>query len=84
MDQTDAELVSSYAVDAVRSLVLSLNATISEVTAHGDQSGSGHSCSNVVGETVPLELFNYSNGLMSCLLMNNLADLSFSGKSVQH
>ena len=84
MDQTDTELISSYAVDAVRSLVLSLNITISEVTAHGDQTGSGHSCNHVVGEIVPLEHFNYNNGLMSCLMMDNLAGLSFSGRSVQH
>ena len=84
MNQTATELVSGYAVNAVRSLVLSLNTTISEVTTHGDQTGSGHSCNDVVEEIVPLEHFNYSNGLMSCLMMSYLDDLSFFGRSVQH
>ena len=60
--------------------MLSLIQTISDV--NDNSTASGLPCENIVGEIVPLEKFTYDNSLMSCLIMNNLQDINFTGRSV--
>ena len=60
--------------------MLSLIQTISDV--NDNSSASGLPCENIVGEIVPLENFTYDNSLMSCLIMNNIQNINFTGRSV--
>ena len=39
-------------------------------------------CSNVTGDLVPLEEFNYTNEKMGCLIQWNLQQTNFSGGTV--
>ena len=66
--------------DAVWALAIALNKTAVMVQS-GNVSETG--CEgNTDGDLVPLEQFNYSNGLMGCVIQWNLQNTDFQGTSV--
>ena len=67
--------------DVVWVIALALNSTATMVRSN-NISESG--CSNVSGELVPLEQFNYTNERMGCLIQWNLQQTNFSGVSVSY
>lgn len=71
---------SALGFDAVWALAIALNKTTSMVQS-GDINETG--CEGRVrGELVPLELFNYTNALMGCVIQWNLQNTDFQGTSV--
>ena len=66
--------------DAVWALATALNRTAAMVQS-GNVSETG--CEgHTEGDLVPLEHFNYSNGLMGCVIQWNLQNTNFLGTSV--
>ena len=66
--------------DAVWALATALNKTAAMVQ-NGNVSETG--CEGLTeGDIVPLEHFNYSNGLMGCVIQWNLQNTNFLGTSV--
>ena len=66
--------------DAVWALAIALNKTVAMVQS-GNVSETG--CEGKTeGDLVPLEQFNYSNGLMGCVIQWNLQNTDFQGTSV--
>ena len=66
--------------DAVWALATALNKTAAMVQS-GNVSETG--CEeHTEGDLVPLEHFNYSNGLMGCVIQWNLQNTNFLGASV--
>ena len=41
-------------------------------------------CSNLEGELVPLDEFNYSNAYMGCVMKENYHNVNFTGVSVNN
>ena len=74
----EATTVSAIAFDAVWALAEALNKT--EEMRKYNQSISN--CTDSEGDLVPLDQFNYSNGLMGCVLKHNLHQTDFLGVSV--
>ena len=73
-----ATAASDIAFDAVWALAEALNKT--EEMRSQNQTISN--CTDIDGELVPLDQFNYSNGLMGCILKYNLHQTNFLGISV--
>ena len=73
-------LTSSFAYDAVWTLALALNRTQDMFLDNTNVSEIG--CGGLDGGLVPLEQFNYSNGVMGCVVRWNLQQTNFSGVSV--
>lgn len=65
--------------DVMWVLAQALNRT-SMMVESGDISETG--CDSVSGDLVPLELFNYTNEKMGCLIQWNIQLTNFSGGSV--
>ena len=74
------ERTTAYAIafDAVWALAEALNKT-EEMRNHNQNISN---CTDFEGELVPLDQFNYSNGLMGCVLKYNLHQTDFLGVSV--
>ena len=68
------------AFDAVWSLGVALN--ITEGMRLGNETTDNCNASELAGELVPLDEFDYTNTLMGCVVRNNLQSLSFSGVTV--
>ena len=69
--------------DAMWALALALNETMTMVnTVNMNISETG--CEAMEGSIVPLDEFEYSNALMSCLIQWNIQRTNFSGVSVCH
>ena len=73
-------LLSGLAYDAVWVLALGLNRTQEMFLNNYNVSEIG--CDGLDGGLVPLEQFNYSNGVMGCVMRWNLEQTNFSGVSV--
>ena len=72
--------VAALGFDAVWALAIALNKT-AVMVQNGNVSETG--CEgNTEGDLVPLEQFNYSNGLMGCVIQWNLQNTDFQGTSV--
>ena len=76
----EATAASAIAFDAVWALAEALNKT--EEMRSQNQTISN--CTDFDGELVPLDQFNYSNGLMGCILKYNLHQTNFLGISVSN
>lgn len=68
------------AYDAVWTLALALNQTQEMFLSNYNVSEIG--CDGLDGGLVPLEKFNYSNGVMGCVMRWSLQQTNFSGISV--
>jgi len=73
-------LLSGLAYDAVWTLALALNETQEMFLRNFNVSEIG--CDGLDGGLVPLEQFNYSNGVMGCVIRWNLQQTNFTGVSV--
>ena len=73
-------VISGVAYDAVWALALGLNRTQEMLLSNYNVSEIG--CGGQEGGLVPLEQFNYSNGVMGCVMRWNLEQTNFSGVSV--
>ena len=73
-------LLSGLAYDAVWALALGLNRTQEMFLSNYNVAEIG--CDGLDGGLVPLEQFNYSNGVMGCVMRWNLQQTNFSGVSV--
>ena len=72
--------VRGVAYDAVWTLALALNRTQEMFLSNYNVSEIG--CDGLDGGLVPLEKFNYSNGVMGCVMCWSLQQTNFSGISV--
>ena len=68
--------------DVMWALALALNRTDAMIKGGADINGTG--CEDVPGSVVPLELFNYSNKKLGCLIQWNIQRTNFSGLTVSH
>ena len=73
-------VISGLAYDAVWALALGLNRTQEMFLRNYNVTEIG--CDDHDGGLVPLEQFNYSNGVMGCVIRWNLQQTNFSGVSV--
>ena len=73
-------LVRGIAYDAMWVLALGLNRTQEMFLNNYNVAEIG--CDGLDGGLVPLEQFNYSNGVMGCVMRWNLQQTNFSGVSV--
>ena len=73
------EDVGGFAYDAVWAMAFALNATMSMINSQ-DISNTG--CENASGMLVPLELFNYTNKMLECVIQFHLQNANFTGVSV--
>jgi len=73
-------LVRGLAYDAIWVLALALNQTQDMFLSKFNVTEIG--CGGLDGGLVPLEQFNYSNGVMGCVIRWNLERSNFSGVSV--
>ena len=73
-------LLSGLAYDSVWALALALNRTQDMFLSNSNVTEIG--CGGLDGGLVPLEQFNYSNGVMGCVIRWNLEQTNFSGVSV--
>ena len=73
-------ITSTYAYDAVWALALALNETQEMFLRNVNVTEIG--CGGLDGGLVPLEQFNYSNGVMGCVMRWSLEQTNFSGVSV--
>ena len=73
-------LIRGIAYDAVWTLALGLNRTQEMFLSNYNVSKIG--CDGLDGGLVPLEQFNYSNGVMGCVMRWSLEQTNFSGMSV--
>ena len=69
--------VAGAAYDGIWSIALGLDRAMNRVVNNND---SG--CEELVGELVPLEMFNYTNQKMGCVLEQSIAELEFTGITV--
>ena len=74
-------LVRGLSYDAVWALALALNKTQEMFLSNYNVTEIG--CDELDGGLVPLEQFNYSNGVMGCVIRWNLEQTNFSGVSVR-
>eukprot|EP00731_Ephydatia_muelleri_P020698 Em0013g425a len=74
----EASDAGGRAYDAVWILAAALNRTMAMVKS-GNINGTG--CENITGSLVPLELFQYSNEKMGCLIQYNIKITNFTGVS---
>ena len=75
-------MVGSLAFDGVWALALALNRTMQMVEEH-DISATECGEKGLEGDLVPLHMFNYTNGLMGCVIRWSLEQTNFSGASVR-
>ena len=73
------EDVGGFVYDAVWAMAFALNATMSMINSQ-DISNTG--CENASGMLVPLELFNYTNKMLECVIQFHLQNANFTGVSV--
>ena len=73
-------LVRGLSYDAIWALALALNRTQDMFLSNSSVTEIG--CGGLDGGLVPLEQFNYSNGVMGCVIRWNLEQTNFSGVSV--
>ena len=66
--------------DVMWALALALNSTDAMVKSGANISGTG--CEDVPGSVVPLEMFEYSNKKLGCLIQWNIQRTNFSGLTV--
>ena len=66
--------------DVIWVLGLALNSTDSMIKSGADINGTG--CEDIPGSLVPLEMFDYSNKKMGCLIQWNIQRTNFSGLTV--
>ena len=71
--------IAGVAYDTIWSLALGLDRAMNRVAENND---SG--CEELAGELVPLEMFNYTNQKMGCVLEQSIADLEFTGITVSY
>ena len=72
--------VAALGFDAVWALAIALNKTAAMVQS--DNVSETGCEGKTEGDLVPLEQFNYSNGLMGCVIQWNLQNTDFQGTSV--
>jgi len=73
-------IVKGLSYDAIWALALALNRTQDMIRSNFNVSEIG--CDGLDGGLVPLEQFNYSNGVMGCVIRWSLEQTNFSGLSV--
>ena len=71
--------VAGIAYDAIWSIALGLDRVINRVMENND---SG--CETLTGELVPLEMFNYTNQKMGCILTQSMEEIQFAGITVSY
>ena len=69
--------VVGVAYDTIWSIALALD-TASKRIAVGNDSGCGH----LSGDLVPLELFDYTNERVGCIMKRSMDDVKFTGVTV--
>ena len=72
------DLTAPMAFDAVWTLTFALKRTMTKI-ARGIEGG----CSDLEGDLVPLELFDYRNKKLGCLLKESMDETDFLGISVR-
>ncbi len=83
-NRTDSEydrVLAGVMFDVVWVLAMALNETMTMIN-HGDISQTN--CVNASGDLLPLELFNYTNEKIGCLVQWNLQRTHFDGVSVSN
>ena len=65
------------AYDAMWSIAIGLDITSKKITA-GNDSG----CEHLYGELVPLEMFNYTNVKLGCIMRKSFDEVMFTGVTV--
>ena len=80
MGYSSNQVISGVAYDAVWALALGLNRTQEMFLSNYNVSEIG--CGGLDGGLVPLEQFDYSNGVMGCVMRWSLGQTNFSGVSV--
>ena len=80
MGYSSNRVISGVAYDAVWALALGLKRTQEMFLSSYDVSEIG--CGGLDGGLVSLEQFNYSNGVMGCVMRWSLGQTNFSGVSV--
>lgn len=83
MTQTGYIFTPLYALafDTMWTVGLVLNYT-EEMRLQNESAETYKSCSNLPGNLVPLNEFNYSNAFMGCVIRNNFENVNFTGVSV--
>ena len=74
-------IAGSLAYDAVWTLALGLNRTL-DMIERGDIDETGCEEKGLEGDIVSLHEFNYTNGLMGCVMRWSLEQTNFKGVSV--
>ena len=77
-------MLADIVYDAVWAVAFALNKTATMIaTMDDDEIINVTECGMSEGALVPLHLFNYSNGLLGCVIRWNLQRTSFDGVSVR-
>ena len=71
--------IAGVAYDVMWSIALGLDITSKKV-ASGNDSG----CSHLSGDLVPLEMFEYSNEKLGCVMAQSLDEVKFTGVTVNN
>ena len=70
--------IAGVAYDSMWSIALGLDKASKKIAA-----GNDTECSDLPGDLVPLEEFDYSNEKLGCILKNSIDEVSFIGVTVR-